>query len=247
MAHEFQLSEVDRCHLRHRQDSVPLCGRSHRQQVPDPSLCGRRADAKPPGARCRNQRIGRLRLHAPAFLLLQGSRAWRGQRPALRSQCPAPALLVDLRRRQRDRQRSPEEVQRLRHPGRQHRRADGRLVQEGNQHARGSQGFEDSRRRAGRSDLRAGRRQGALSFACRRLFGPGNGHHRCRRIHLPARRRTARYRQAGEIQLPPVLVGKRRHGASDRQSGTVECAAQALPRHRRARLQLGQFLDAGAV
>ena len=46
----------------------------------------------------------------------------------------------------------------------------------------------------------------------------GERHHRCRRIHLPARRREARPGQGGEVQLLPLLVGKRRHGASGRQS-----------------------------
>ena len=72
-------------------------------------------------------------------------------------------------------------------------------------------------------------------------------HHRCRRVHLSARRRAARHRQAGQVQLPPVLVGKRRDGAPGRQSGAVERPAQALPGHRRARLLLRQFLDARAL
>ena len=39
--------------------------------------------------------------------------------------------------------------------------------------------------------------------------------------------------EGGEVQPLPVLVGKRRHGASGRQSRQVECAAEILSGHRR--------------
>ena len=108
-------------------------------------------------------------------------------------------------------------------------------------------GVRFRRRRAGRADPRPGRRAAAQSCACRRLCGAGERHHRCRRVHLPARRREARPRPGGEVQPLPVLVGERGDGAYGHQSRQVERAAEVLSGHRRAGLRRGQCVDARQV
>ena len=128
-----------------------------------------------------------------------------------------------------------------------HRRADGRLVQEGDRLRRRPQGLALAHQRAGRAGAGAGRRGAAGYPPYRRLRGARARHDRCRRIHLPPRRREARPAEGGEVQLPSLLVGKRRHGASGRQSRAMERAAQALPGDRRAGLRCGQLVDARQV
>ena len=101
--------------------------------------------------------------------------------------------------------------------------------------------------RAGRAGAGAGRRGAAGDPPCRRLRGARAGHDRCRRVHLPARRREARPAEGGEVQLLSLLVGKRRHGASGRQSREMERAAQVLPGDRRPGLRCGEHVDARQV
>ena len=89
--------------------------------------------------------------HTPdLFLYRQGSHAGLRHRPAVRPQQPPPAVVVGLRRRRRDRQRLAAEAQRLRHPGRQLRHADGRLVPQGDRDRRRPQGAQVPHRRHGR-------------------------------------------------------------------------------------------------
>ena len=58
--------------------------------------------------------------------------------------------------------------------------------------------------------------------------GAGEGHHRCRRMGRPPRRREARHAQGRQVLLLPGLVGRRRHGARAGQQGEVGGAAQDL-------------------
>ena len=84
----------------------------------------------------------------------------------------------------RRRQRPAERV--LRHAGpvrpavRQHRRADGRLVPQGNQHRRRPQGPEDAHRRLCRQGHGEARRRAAADRRRRHLSGAGKGHDRRR-------------------------------------------------------------------
>ena len=222
VAADLQLSQDPGDDVRHRADRLPLHRRGDRQQVPHPTLSRRRAGAQPSGARRGQQRLGRVRAHAHLFLCRQGPDAGLRHRHSVRTEQPPPAGVVDLRRRRRDRQRFAQAAQRARHPGRSHGGADGRLVQEGDRLRRRPQGLALAHQRPGRPGARAGRGGAAADPPFRRLRGARAGHDRRCRVHLPPRRREARPAEGGEVQLLSLLVGKRRHGASDRQSREME-------------------------
>ena len=247
MAPHVQLPQVARHHLRHRPDPVPVYRRGERQQVPDPAVRRRRAGARPAGARRRDQRLRRVRAYAHLFLLRQGPDARLRHRPAVRPQQPPPAVVVGFCRRRGDRQHLAEEAQRLRHPGRQLRHADGRLVPQGDRDRRRPEGPQVPHRRHGRAGVRAARRRAAADRARRHLSGARARHHRCGRVRRSLRRREARLLQGRQELLLPRLVGGQRHAAPVHQPGEVERAAQALSVPRAPGLRCGQHLDARQV
>ena len=100
-------------------------------------------------------------------------------------------------------------VQHRQLPDGQHRRADGRLVPQGDQVARRHQGPEVPHRRLRRQGDRAHRRRAAEHPRRRDLPGAGEGHDRRRRVGRPVRRPEARLQQGGAELLLPRLVGRR--------------------------------------
>ena len=114
------------------------------------------------------------------------------------------------------------------HDGR-HRRADGRLVPQGDQDRRRPQGPEVPRRRLRRPDPGQARRGAAADRRRRDLSGAGEGHDRRRRMGRPLRRREARLQQGGAVLLLPRLVGRHRHGHGLHQPEVVGRAAAGLP------------------
>ena len=216
--------------LQRRPNAVPLRRRGDRQQIPDPMLFRRRAGDQPPGPRCGVDRRGRMRAHAARFSRQQGPHAGVRRRRSLRPQRASASIVVGIRRRRGPRQRVAQEVQGLRHPGRLHGRADGRLVQARDHIARRHQGPALPHQRHGRSDLGSARNGGVPTCrtptSCRHWR---MAYDRRRGVHLPARRRAAGAGEDGKVQPLPVLVGKQRHDAPGRQSGEVERPAASLP------------------
>ena len=235
VAADLELSEVARHHLRHGADLCEIRLRRHRRQIPDPDLRGRRDRARPAGARCREHGDRRDGADAALFLHRQGAGAGLRDGRAVRHEPSPSAFLVDVRRRRRSLQRGAETVQGARHPVRQFRHADGRLVPQGDQDRRRSQGPQIPHRRHGRPRAGQARHRAAADRGRRRLFGAREGLARCRGIRRPLRRREARLLQGGEVLLLPRLVGRRRHAAHDRQRREMECAAQAVPGRSSAR------------
>ena len=117
---------------------------------------------------------------------------------------------LDLRRRHRSPQRALWQVQRLRFAVRQYHCANGRMVPQGDQDGRRSQGSQVPLRRHGRSGSGQARRRAAADPAGRHLSGAREGHHRCRRVDRPLRRREARFRKDRALLLLSRLVGRLR-------------------------------------
>ena len=131
--------------------------------------------------------------------------------------------------------------------GGQHRLPDGRLVPQGNQYRRRSQGIEIPHRRLCRPcDAEAGLCSAA---ACRRrhLSGAGEGHHRRGGMGWSLRRREARLLQGRAALLLSRLVGRRSDAVGVRQSRQVERAAEILSKRSRAGRSLRQQLDDGEI
>ena len=188
--------------------------------------------------------------HTPTLLLRrQGPDARLRHRPSVRPQCSrhqqswwtfgGGAEIVNA---------SLKKLNAVRHSGRLHRRADGRLVQEGDRHA-----STISRACACASAALGGPVLARVGVVPQQIphvdvyAALEQRHHRCRRVHLPARRREARPAKVAKYNHYPVLVGKRRHAAYGRQSREVERAAQVLPGDRRAGLRRGERMDARQV
>ena len=229
MAPDLELRQVDRHHLRHGADAVPLCRRGDRRQVPDPGPRRRRARAQPAGARRRQQRCGRV--CAYAALSSTPTRTRRSASAAVCRSASTPATScrggtsAAAPRSSMPRSRSSTcTASRPASPGRRwapgsRRRSTRSTISRACASA--------SARWAGRSW--PGRRGAAVSRPRRRLRGARERHHRCRRVHLPARRREARAAcKVAKYNHYPVLVGKRRHGAPGRQPRQVERAAEIL-------------------
>ena len=116
-------------------------------------------------------------------------------------------------------------------PCRQHRDADGRLVQEGDQDGRGPEGSEDAHPR----DRRRGHGApgcGAAGVAGKRnLRSAGARGHRCGRVGRPLRRREARSLQDRQALLLSGILGGR-HGACchDQRRGMGQAAQDSIRR-----------------
>ena len=116
-----------------------------------------------------------------------------------------------------------QELQHHEHPVRQHRRADGRLVPQGDQDGRRPQGPQVPHRRLRRPGAGQARRRAAADRRRRHLSGAGEGHDRRGRMGRPVRRREARLQQGRQVLLLPRLVGRRpraAHASSTRRSTT---------------------------
>ncbi len=162
LAPGLQLSQVAGHHLWRRRGNLSAPVRGDRRPLPDPGVLGRR-DRAGPG---RHQRDHRRHRRMFAF----GGLLQLGQGPGLRLRCrPAVHLLGPRQerlqlsgRRHRELQHLPGKVQSGQLSGRQHRRADGRLVSQGNQLSGRHAGPEDAHFRPGGPGRRkAGRRAAA--------------------------------------------------------------------------------------
>ena len=124
--------------------------RGDRQQVPDPHLRGGRDRARPAGARRGAERHGRDGRDRVLLLLRQGPDLRARHRRAVRTE-HAPVLgVAEVRQRRAAAERLLQDLQGVRHRHRQHRRPDGRLVPQGDQDGRRSQGLENAHRQRAR-------------------------------------------------------------------------------------------------
>ena len=138
---------------------------------------------------------GRVRAHRELLLRRQEQDLRVRHDDALRPE-PAPAERVDLLRRRPG--PGARVLPRLRHhlvPGRQHRRADGRLVAQGSEDRRRPQGREDAHRGPGRRGDGAPGRGAAADRRRRHLSGARARRDRRGRMDRPVRRREARLLQ----------------------------------------------------
>ena len=157
-----QLAEVARHAVRRgRNDGQGRC-RGDRQQIPDPGICRWRNRAGP----CRSSTRCRT---APSRCGHTASYYYFGKDPTFAfgtsvafgpNAAPEPGL-VHARRRQGSAQRVLQEVQLHRVARRQHRLSDGRLVPQGDQYRRRSQGHQDAYRRISRAGPAEARRRAA--------------------------------------------------------------------------------------
>ena len=130
--------------------------------------------------------------------------------------------------------------QSLRARRRQHRRADGRLVPQGDQDRRRSQGSQVSHRRPGRPDVAEARRRAPADRRRRYLSRAGEGNDRRGRVGRALRRRQARLQQGCPLLLLSRLVGGRHRATLPDQSGEVERVAEELSGDRHGRGRAGQ-------
>ena len=142
-----KLAEVARHDLRRRRDLRQGGRRSDRQQVPDPGFRRGRDRAGPAGRRRGHRRHRRDVPHRVLLLFRQGPDVHLRHLAAVRAEQAHDRRLDVLRRRHRADERLLQEVQHLRDSGRQHRRADGRLVPEGDQGRLRHERPEDAHRR----------------------------------------------------------------------------------------------------
>ena len=155
----------------------------------------------------------------------------------------APAGSVDeLRRRPGAAGRGLQGLQHRRDSLRQHRRADGRLVPQGDQDRRGHEGPEVPHRRHRRHGLRQAGLGAAADRRRRHLSGAGEGHDRRRRMGRSVRRPEARLQQDRAVLLLSRLVGRRPADLGLRQPRQVERAAEGLSRPS-SRTACGQGAD----
>ena len=150
-----------------------------------------------------------MRAHGALLLLRQGPGVRARLRHPVRPQL-APDDGVDVRgQRPEADARVLRQVQHHQLPGGQHRRADGRLLPQGNQVDGRHEGPEVPHRRLRRQGDRADRRRAAEHSGRRDLPGAREGHDRRRRVGRPVRRPEARPLQGrAELRLPG-LVGRR--------------------------------------
>ena len=159
----------------------------------------------------------------------------------------APAERLDVpRRRHRHAERVLQGLRRHRLPGRQHRRADGRLVPQSGEHARRLQGPEDAHPRPRRPGDGAHRRGAAGAARRRHLSGAGARRDRRHRMGRPLRRREARLLQDRQELLLPGLVGAVLDVPRHDQPGEMGRAAEAVPGGDHQRGARGQPRHGGA-
>ena len=243
MAHDHELAEVARHAVRRRGNDGQGGRRGDRQQVPDPGVRRRRNRAGPAGRRCGAERHRRMRPHRLVLLFRQGPDLRLRHLGRVRSEPAAEPGLVDAWRRQGSAQRVLQEVQLHGAARRQYRLPDGRLVPQGDQHRRRSQGPQDAHRRIPRPRAAEARRRSAADRGRRHLSGAGEGHHRRRRMGRSLRRREARLLQGRAALLLSRLVGRRLDAVHLRQHRQVERAAEKLQGDPRAGRALCQHLD----
>ncbi len=122
--------------------------------------------------------------------------------------------------------------------GGQHRRADGRLVPQGDQVARRHEGPQVPDRRLCRHDRRQARRRAAAAGRRRHLSGAGEGH--ARRVpngSAPTTTRSSASRRSRKFYYYPGWWEGCAKAAQHHQPRQVERAAEALPGGRRAGLR----------
>ena len=136
MAADLGLPALARHHLRHRRGLRRARQGDDRRQLRDPGLPGRRDRPDAAGRRGRRHQHRRDGAHLLLLLLGQGPDLRARHRRALRPQRAADELLALPGRRQRPAERLLRQAEPLRHARRQHRRADGRLVAQGDQQPR---------------------------------------------------------------------------------------------------------------
>src|ERR1039457_7169619 len=209
MAHDHELAEVARHALRRRRNDVQGRRRGDRRQVPDSDFRRRRNRARPAGRRRRTERHRRVRPHRLVLLFRQGPNVRHGHIDCVRPKPTAEPRLVHAGRRQGSAQRVLQEVQLHRAARRQYRMPNGRLVPQGDQFGRRSQGPENAHRGIPRPRYPKARRGSATNSCRRHLSGTGEGHHRRRRVGRSLRRREARLLQGRAALLLSRLVGRR--------------------------------------
>ena len=152
------------------------------QQVPDPGVRRRR---NRPGVRRRRRGPechGPVLPHRAVLFLRQGSDVRVRLRDSVRDERPAAERVDVPRRRPPALQRLPEGLQHHQLRRRQHRRADGRLVPQGDQDRRRPQGPQDAHRGHGRAAAAEARGRAAADSRRRHLSRAGEGHDRRRRM-----------------------------------------------------------------
>ena len=107
-----------------------------RRQVPDPGVRRGRDRAGPAGAGRGQQRHGRVAATPSPTTSSARTRPSRSPPRSLRHELSRPERMAQRRRRHGAAERVLRQIQRPRHHRRQHRRADGRLVQQGGQDRR---------------------------------------------------------------------------------------------------------------
>ena len=187
---------------------------------------------------------GRLRPHRALLLLEQGPELHLRLLDAVRHErAPARGLAQRRRRRRADR-RVPRRAQGFRAAGRQHRRADGGLVPQGDPRPARFHGPQDAHRRLRRQGVPDARRRAGRDAEGRHLRRPGRRLARRVRMGRPLRRREVRRAQgraeAGRLESRAQLLLSRlvegRHAiASRRRQGQVRRAAEVLSERRCAR------------
>ena len=210
VAADLELSEVARHDLRRRRDLRQVCRRGDRRQVPDPGLRRRRDRARPAGRRRGQRRHRRDVPHRLLLLLGQGPDLRLRHRRAVRPQRPPAERLDVRRRRQRPDERVLREVQHLRPARRQHRRADGRLVPQGDQHGRRPEGPQDAHRRLCRRGHGEARRGAAADRRRRHLSALEKGTIDAAEWVGPYDDEKLGFYKVAKYYYYPGLVGRRR-------------------------------------
>ena len=121
-------------------------GGGDQRQVPDPGVRRRRNRAAVRRRRRRAERDGPVLPYGAVLLLRQGPDVRVRLRHSVRDEHAAAERVDDARRRPRAVQRLPEGIQHRQLRRRQHRRADGRLVPQGDQDRRRPEGPQDAHR-----------------------------------------------------------------------------------------------------
>ena len=135
LAAGLQLPQEPGHHLRRGRGAGQPARQDHRRQIPDPRLRRRRTRPRPAGHGRGAARHRGMRPHRQLLLRRQEHGLRLRLRPAVRPHRPPAERLDVLRRRPGTDPRTVQGHQHRQLPRRQHRRADGRLVPQGNQFA----------------------------------------------------------------------------------------------------------------
>ncbi len=156
--------------------------RGDQQQVPDPGVRRRRDRSSVRRRRRRAERDRSVLPHGAVLLLREGRDVRFRLRDSVRDERSAAERVDVSRRGPSALQRFPQGVQHRQLPGGQHRRADGRLVPQGDQDRRRFEGPQDADRRHRRAAAREARRRAAADPRRRHLPGARKRHDRRRRM-----------------------------------------------------------------